>query len=253
VVLAVTGIGAANAPAALATKAKAKAGTAKSSAVVSSGGAAYVPPVAASTTTSVSGTTSSSPSGTTSTTTSSTSSSTTGATGTTGMSLAQQLEANTGGQAAGEPSLSVTPVVAGTVAQILPDGMAAAPLGAPVAVRAAIWAGNQIVGLPYIYGGGHAAFIASGYDCSGSVSFALHGASLIKAPMDSSDFMSWGTSGVGQWITIFTNPSHVYMDIAGIRLDTSREGDPGGLAGPEWRPVMKVQPPHYHKRFLPGL
>jgi hypothetical protein len=245
--LAVTGIGAANAPAALATKAKAS--TAKSSAVVSSGGAVYAPPV--STTTSVSGTNSS----TTGTTSSSASTglSTTGTTGTTGESLAQQLELSTGGQAAGQPSPSVTPVVAGTVAQILPDGMAAAPLGAPDVVRAAIWAGNQIVGLPYIYGGGHAAFIASGYDCSGSVSFALHGGSLIKAPMDSSDFMSWGASGVGQWITIFTNPSHVYMDIAGIRLDTSREGDPGGLAGPEWRPVMKVQPPHFHKRYLPGL
>jgi hypothetical protein len=136
---------------------------------------------------------------------------------------------------------------------ILPDGMAAAPLGAPAAVQAAIWAGNQIVGLPYIYGGGHESFISPGYDCSGTVSFALHGASLIKTPMDSSDFMDWGSSGTGQWITIYTNPSHVYMDIAGIRLDTSREGDPGGLPGPEWRPVMKVQPPHYHKRYLPGL
>jgi hypothetical protein len=151
------------------------------------------------------------------------------------------------------PNPAVTPTVPGLVAEILPDGMAAAPLGAPAAVQQAIWAGNQIVGLPYIYGGGHAAFIASGYDCSGSVSFALHGGGLLKAPMDSSDFMSWGASGTGQWITIYTNPSHVYMDIAGIRLDTSREGDPGGLPGPEWRPVMKVQPPHYHKRYPVGL
>jgi hypothetical protein len=249
VVLAVTGIGVANAPAALATKAKAKPSNAKSSAVVSSGGAVYAPPVPLPT--SVSGTTTST--STSSTTSTTTSASATGATGTTGMSLAQQLELSTGGQAAGEPNPSVTPVVAGTVAQILPDGMAAAPLGAPAVVREAIWAGNQIVGLPYIFGGGHAAFAASGYDCSGTVSFALHGGSLIKTPMDSSDFMSWGASGVGQWITIFTNPSHVYMDIAGIRLDTSREGDPGGLAGPEWRPLMKVQPPHYHKRYLPGL
>ncbi|HEY5198411.1 MAG TPA: hypothetical protein VIJ51_15430 [Solirubrobacteraceae bacterium] len=169
------------------------------------------------------------------------------------MSPASTLETNTGGQAFGQPNPAATPTVPGLVAQILPDGMAAAPLGAPVAVRAAIWAANLIVGLPYIYGGGHAAFVASGYDCSGTVSYALHGASLIKTPMDSSDFMDWGASGIGQWITIFTNPSHVYMDIAGIRLDTSREGDPGGLAGPEWRPVMKVQPAHFHKRYLPGL
>jgi hypothetical protein len=169
------------------------------------------------------------------------------------VSLATALEQSTGGQAAGQPNPAATPTVPGLVAQILPDGMAAAPLGAPVAVRAAIWAANLIVGLPYIYGGGHAAFIASGYDCSGTVSFALHGASLIKTPMDSSDFMDWGQSGAGQWITIFTNPSHVYMDIAGIRLDTSREGDPGGLPGPEWRPIMKVQPAHFHKRYLPGL
>jgi hypothetical protein len=233
VVLAITGLSAATAPAALAKKAT-------TSAVVSSGGAAYSPPAAIQVST-------------TTTTTSTTGS--TGSTGTTtaGASPATQLETSTGGQAFGQPNPAETPTVAGTVAQILPDGMAAAPAGAPAAVRAAIWAGNQIVGLPYIYGGGHAAFIASGYDCSGTVSFALHGASLIKAPMDSSDFMAWGASGNGQWITIFTNPSHVYMDIAGIRLDTSREGDPGGLAGPEWRPVMKTQPPHFHKRYLPGL
>jgi cell wall-associated NlpC family hydrolase len=243
VVLAITGISAASAPGALAKK------KATTSAVVSSGGAVYTPPAPVTSSSSVTSSTSTSSSGTSS----STSTTTTGTTGTTGLSLAAQLEASTGGQAFGQPNPAVTPTVPGTVAVILPDGMAAAPLGAPAAVRAAIWAANLIVGLPYIYGGGHAAFIASGYDCSGTVSYALHGAALIKTPMDSSDFMDWGTSGVGQWITIFTNPSHVYMDIAGIRLDTSREGDPGGLPGPEWRPVMKVQPAHYHKRYLPGL
>jgi hypothetical protein len=241
VVLAITGIGATGAPSAVAKKAS-------TSAVVSSGGAVYTPPAAAPAVTGSSTTTS-----TSSSTTSSSSSTSSSTTGTTGVSLAAALEQSTGGQAFGQPNPAVTPTVPGMVAQILPDGMAAAPLGAPIAVRAAIWAANLIVGMPYIYGGGHAAFIASGYDCSGTVSFALHGASLIKTPMDSSDFMSWGQSGAGQWITIFTNPSHVYMDIAGIRLDTSREGDPTGLAGPEWRPLMKVQPPHHHKRFLPGL
>jgi hypothetical protein len=230
--LAITGIGAMGAPSALANSTKAKATVADSS-----GGAAYAPPAPPTpSATTVTGTSTTAPGGTT-------------ASGVT----ASQLETSTGGQAFGQPNPNATPLVAGLVAQILPDGMAAAPLGAPLAVRAAIWAGNLIVGLPYIYGGGHAAFTASGYDCSGTVSFALHGASLLKTPMDSSDFMSWGSSGTGQWITIFTNPSHVYMNIAGIRLDTSREGDPTGLAGPEWRPVMKVGPPHFHKRFLPGL
>ncbi len=236
VVLAVTGIGAAGAPAALAK--------AKASALAGSGGAAYAPAAAAAPVTTTSSTT---------TTSSSTTSTSTTQTTTPGVSPATQLETNTGGQAFGQPNPSQTPVVAGAVAQILPNGMAAAPLDAPLAVRAAIWAGNQIVGLPYIYGGGHAAFAASGYDCSGTVSFALHGANLIKAPMDSREYMSWGASGAGQWITIFTNPSHVYMNIAGIRLDTSKAGDPTGLAGPEWRPVMKVGPAHFHKRYLPGL
>ncbi len=238
VALAITGVGCASAPAALAKNANANA-------VVSSGGAVYAP----------AGQSSTSAAGTTTPSTTTTATSVTGASGTTtsGQSLASQLETSTGGQAFGAPPASVTPLVPGNVAQILPDGMAAAPLNAPLAVRAAIWAGNQIVGLPYIYGGGHAAFIASGYDCSGSVSFALHGGALLKTPLDSSDFMSWGSSGSGQWLTIFTNPSHVYMNIAGIRLDTSREGDPGGLPGPEWRPVMAVGPPHFHKRYLPGL
>jgi len=220
VVLAVAGIGAASGPA-------------KASSVVGSGGAAYTPPAGPSSVTTTAATT-------TGTTTS-------------GVLPASQLETNTGGQAFGQPNPSQTPVVAGNVAQILPNGMAAAPLGAPPAVRAAIWAGNQIVGFPYIYGGGHAAFAASGYDCSGTVSFALHGAGLIKAPMDSREYMSWGASGIGQWITIFTNPGHVYMNIAGIRLDTSKAGDPTGLVGPEWRPLMKPGPAHFRKRYLPGL
>jgi cell wall-associated NlpC family hydrolase len=239
VVLAVTGIGAASAPAAVAKK----AAKAKASTTVSSGGAVYAPPAATG------------PGTTSASTTASTTSSTTTSTGTTtpGVSPATQLETNTGGQAFGQPNPLQTPLVAGNLAQILPSGMAAAPLGAPLAVRAAIWAGNQIVGLPYIYGGGHAAFAASGYDCSGTVSFALHGAGLIKTPMDSREYMSWGTSGLGQWITILTNPSHVYMNIAGIRLDTSKAGDPTGLAGPEWRPLMKVDPSRFRKRYLPGL
>jgi hypothetical protein len=117
------------------------------------------------------------------------------------------------------------------------NGLAAAPMSAPPAVQEIIWAGNQLVGLPYIYGGGHASFVSPGYDCSGTVSFALHGASLLSTPMDSSEFMSWGEHGVGQWVTVFTNPEHAYMTVAGLRLDTSPVDDPSNEEGPRWRPL----------------
>jgi cell wall-associated NlpC family hydrolase len=130
-------------------------------------------------------------------------------------------------------------LVPGTRARYV-DGLAAAPMSAPLAVQEIIWTGNQIIGLPYIYGGGHdASFASPGYDCSGTVSFALHGASLIAAPMDSSEFMGWGTHGVGQWVTIFTDPEHAYMTVAGLRLDTSAADDPSNQQGPRWRPLRQ--------------
>ncbi len=127
-------------------------------------------------------------------------------------------------------------LVPGTTARYV-DGLAAAPLSAPPAVQEIIWAGNQIIGLPYIYGGGHGSFSSPGYDCSGTVSFALHGASLLAMPMDSSEFMSWGGHGIGRWVTIFTNPEHAYMTVAGLRLDTSSADDPSNQQGPRWRPL----------------
>jgi len=130
------------------------------------------------------------------------------------------------------------PVVSGSLAQILPDGLAQAPADAPAAVQQAIAAGNQLIGQPYVYGGGHASFISNGYDCSGAVSYALHGANLLASPLDSSAFELWGVSGGGQWITVYTNPQHAYVDIAGIRLDTSRAGDASGQTGPRWRPLL---------------
>jgi cell wall-associated NlpC family hydrolase len=133
---------------------------------------------------------------------------------------------------------SLTRTVPGTRGKILADGFAAAPADAPIAVQQAIWAGNQLIGRPYLYGGGHGSFIASGYDCSGTVSFALRGGDLITAPADSSQFMSWGSSGRGHWMTIYTNPAHAFIEIAGIRLDTSAAGDPRGLSGPQWRPLL---------------
>jgi hypothetical protein len=129
-------------------------------------------------------------------------------------------------------------LVPGLTAHIV-DGLAAAPMSAPPAVQEIIWTGNQIIGLPYIYGGGHGSFISPGYDCSGTVSFALHGASLLAAPMDSSEFMVWGAHGIGQWVTVFSDPEHAYMTVAGVRLDTSAADDPSNQQGPRWRPLRQ--------------
>src|SRR3954467_8196238 len=94
-------------------------------------------------------------------------------------------------------------------------GLAVPPVGAPPEVVSVINAANQIVRMPYRYGGGHRSFIDSAYDCSGSVSFALHGANLITAPLDSSSFMGWGLPGKGKWITVYTNPGHAFAMVAG--------------------------------------
>ena len=102
-----------------------------------------------------------------------------------------------------------------------PGGAAQAPPGAPAAVGLVIAAGNAIAGLPYLYGGGHAGFKDSAYDCSGSVSYALAAAGLVSAPMASTGFMSWGDAGPGQWITVYANAGHMFMVVAGWRFDTT--------------------------------
>ncbi len=137
------------------------------------------------------------------------------------------------------------------------NGIAIPPIGAPQQVVDAINAANEIVTKPYIYGGGHRSFNSRGYDCSGSVSFALHGAGLIDKPLDSSDFMHWGERGKGQWITVYTNPGHAFVMIAGLRFDTGfrdRRAKAHGAApgsGPRWggpRPTRG-----YHARHPDGL
>ncbi len=132
------------------------------------------------------------------------------------------------------------------------NGLAAAPMSAPAAVQEIVWAGNQIIGLPYIFGGGHASFVSPGYDCSGTVSFALHGAALLSTPMDSSEFMAWSGHGVGQWVTVFANPEHAYMTVAGLRLDTSSADDPSNQQGPRWRP-LRPRNPGFVRRHPVGL
>ena len=133
--------------------------------------------------------------------------------------------------------------IAGTTGTILPDGTAVAPPEAPPQVHAAVQAANKIVGKPYRYGGGHAKIEDTGYDCSGTISYALGkpGANVLEGgiPLNSSGFMRWGEAGPGEWITVYTNPGHAYVVIAGMRLDTSAAGDPGGRKGPRWRPTLR--------------
>jgi hypothetical protein len=143
---------------------------------------------------------------------------------------------STGGAAYG---VVFQPTSPGLVAQFV-NGIAFAPEQAPDAVKQAIWAANQIVGLPYRMGGGHKlTFLDKAYDCSGTVSFALHGAALLARPRDSSSFLRYGQAGKGAWITIYTNSGHAFVVIAGLRLDTSAAGDPSGLSGPRWRPNLR--------------
>jgi cell wall-associated NlpC family hydrolase len=144
-----------------------------------------------------------------------------------------------GGAAVGVTAATATKpdlLVPGSTARYI-GGLAAAPMSVPAAVQNIIWAGNQLIGLPYIFGGGHASFISPGYDCSGTVSFALHGANLLSTPEDSSEFEVWGSHGVGRWVAIFSNAGHAYMTVAGLRLDTSAADDPSDQQGPRWRPL----------------
>lgn len=136
--------------------------------------------------------------------------------------------ATTGGAVYGEPPQTVP----GSIGKLSADGRTAiAPADAPEPVKQAIAAANSITDKPYRYGGGHKRFDDTGYDCSGAISFALRGGALLKSPLDSSSFMRWGERGRGAWITIYTNPGHAYLMIAGLRFDTSGSGG----KGPRWR------------------
>jgi cell wall-associated NlpC family hydrolase len=137
------------------------------------------------------------------------------------------------------PTVRPDLLVPGTTARFV-DGLAAAPEGAPAAIQQIIWSGNEMIGLPYIYGGGHGSFISPGYDCSGTVSFALHAAELLASPEDSSEMEGLGAKGDGRWVTIFANAGHAYMTVAGLRLDTSPAEDPANLEGPRWRPLRQT-------------
>jgi cell wall-associated NlpC family hydrolase len=148
-------------------------------------------------------------------------------------------------------SPSQTQTAPGEKATMSSDGLhAIAPADAPQEVIDAIAAANKIVGKPYKYGGGHGSWQDSGYDCSGSVSYALHGAGLLNHPEASGDLESWGTSGKGSWITVYANGGHAYAVIAGLRLDTS--GDASGT-GPRWHTSTRSSGSGYVVRHWNGL
>ena len=128
--------------------------------------------------------------------------------------------------------------VPGKKAQLRRNGKAAIPRGAPKRIRAIIAAANKIVGKPYRWGGGHAKVFDRGYDCSGAVSFALIRTGHLRSPLTSGGFARWGSRGKGRWVTIYANRGHVYMEVAGLRFDTSAVADRGGRKGARWRPAI---------------
>jgi cell wall-associated NlpC family hydrolase len=130
----------------------------------------------------------------------------------------QSLEAKAAAEAR-RAAAAGNAAVAGGIA-VNTGGMVKPPGGAPAAVAQVIAAGNAIATLPYIWGGGHGSFQASGYDCSGSVSYALAAAGLLSSPLDSTGFESWGDAGPGRWITVYANAGHAFMVVAGWRFDT---------------------------------
>jgi len=122
-------------------------------------------------------------------------------------------------------------------AHLLPNGMLVPPKSAPPRVKAVIAAANKIRSKPYVWGGGHARWWDRGYDCSGSVSFALHGGKFLESPLPSGPMAKWGEEGEGRWITVWTNAGHAYAEVAGFRWDTS--GDNGGETGPRWHEDLR--------------
>jgi hypothetical protein len=143
------------------------------------------------------------------------------------------------------------PIVPGNMAR-LRGKLAAAPQNAPLIVKRAIWAANQLHAKPYRYGGGHRSFSDNAYDCSGTVSYALGGAGVITAPMSSSEFRNFGKSGCGKWITIYARRGHTFAVIAGLRLDTTPYITGQEKWAPGWQASFR-QPDGFEARHPIGL
>ncbi|MEO8043624.1 MAG: NlpC/P60 family protein [Spartobacteria bacterium] len=143
------------------------------------------------------------------------------------------------------------PVVPGTTA-CLKRGVAYAPVNAPLSVKRAIWAANNLRSKPYRWGGGHASFFDRGYDCSGTVSYALAAAGLLRIPMNSKELTRFGNRGRGKWITIYARNGHAFAVIAGLRLDTTAWNRRSDREAPRWQ-VTNRPPRGFVPRHPEGL
>lgn len=158
--------------------------------------------------------------------------------------ISEQIASTTGAPApvAGTPA----PLTPGEGAEYISESQASVPSAAPAAVAAAIEAANSIATTPYIWGGGHGSFESSGYDCSGAVSFALHGGGFLESPLDSTGLETWGEPGPGHWITVYANSGHAWMIIAGLAFDTV------GGPGPRWHSSPVDSTEGFIARHPPG-
>ena len=153
--------------------------------------------------------------------------------------MAQSSAATSGGGA------SFVPPPPPPAKATLKDGRLLAPASAPTRIKRVIAAANQIVEKPYIYGGGHKPYrrgwLDRGYDCSGSVSHALHGGGFLRSPLPSGPLMSWGRSGPGSWLTVYASGGHAHLVVAGFRFDTSMHDSdaPGPSTGPRWSRTLR--------------
>jgi septal ring factor EnvC (AmiA/AmiB activator) len=158
-------------------------------------------------------------------------------------SISEQIAAEGSDMTTGEVPAPLNP---GQEAGVITESEASAPASAPEAVKNVISAANAIAYTPYIWGGGHGSFESEGYDCSGAVSYALHGGGLLESPLDSTGLETWGEPGPGTWITVYANSSHAWMVVAGIAFDTS------GGAGPRWHSPWVNSPEGFVVRHPAG-
>ena len=158
--------------------------------------------------------------------------------------ISEQVASEGGDATEGQMPAPLNP---GQEAQVLSESEASAPASAPQAVQEVISAGNAIATTPYIWGGGHGSFESSGYDCSGAVSYALHGGGLLESPLDSTGLETWGEPGPGRWITVYANSGHAWMVVAGIAFDTV------GGPGPRWHDPWVDSPEGFIARHPAGL
>jgi peptidoglycan hydrolase CwlO-like protein len=158
--------------------------------------------------------------------------------------ISEQIASTTGAPApvTGTPA----PLTPGESADYISESQASVPSEAPAAVAAAIEAANSIATTPYIWGGGHGSFESSGYDCSGAVSFALHGGGFLESPLDSTGLETWGEPGPGRWITVYANSGHAWVIIAGLAFDTV------GGPGPRWHSSPVSSTEGFIARHPPG-